>query len=123
MYDWNDEDEGPDSSDGTDLSGQGCYWEDDVDVERKVWTPTLVQLAKYRAREVVMCADNIRARNSNVGPERMRVITNGCYPGEGYCAIAVIVGGHLPWDYLHSVHTYADGMRVARLAGDSPNTY
>ncbi len=106
-----------------DLTGQGCPWEEDREVERMTWTPTPMQLARYRRREVELCLGNMAILAVQADPVARITITNGLDPGQGYGAISVIVGGPEPWDTLHSLRTWGAASTGAKVLAVAKNVF
>lgn len=100
--------------DQEDLSYQGLPDADDLDVERRDWTPTELQLARYRRRELEFAEANIDLLAYQAAPRHKVVITNNRDPGYGYRAIGVYRGGPDPWDCLHSLGTFGAAMSAHR---------
>ncbi len=97
---------------------------DDVygaDTERKEWTPTSKQLARYAKREAELARHNIAVLELAEGPRRVDAITNGKPEYGGYHAIGVHRGGANWEDTLHSLSSFGAGRRPR--VGVSPDVF
>ncbi len=95
-----------------DMSYQGLPDAPDMTVERKDWTPTKLQLARYLKREREMASVNVDLLAFQSAPRHMRTITNGLDIGYGFASIAVHFGGPDPSECLHSLTTFGKVRRI-----------
>ncbi len=98
--------------DSPDMPYQGLDDAPDISVERREWTPTELQLARYMKREATMAKANIGLLAFQSARRHMRTITNGLQPGYGFASIAVHVGGPESSECLHSLTTFGKVRRI-----------